>query len=679
MTKTNKAVDFLISYTDDTGKKKYMNDILNMYHDDKLYVEIDIEDMIGYDIYDTFIDTPDAAIQDLKYGAYTLLSGIHKKYAESNKEFIEVRFTNFPTIKPIRAINSENTERFIKVKGLVTSISHVSSLPLIATYKCKNDHLQTVRANNDITIKEPGMCKIEKCGSMKWDMVVKDTTFIDFQIVNIQELQNDIPTGKLPKMVGVFVIGKLVDMARIGDVIEISGIVRAEISKEIKLGIPVTSYQTRLYANNMSRLSSETETIDNLTEDEISEIRDIVKGDPDQVTDRLVASFAAHIKGHELIKESLILTMIGANTLELEDGSRVRGDINTFILGDPGTAKSEMGKATYRVAPKSFYASGKGSSAAGLTATVGQDPTTKSWMLYPGTTVLADKGLVVIDEFDKMKPEDRSALHEAMEQQQISINKATISTTLNTRTSIVAIANPLYAKYDPERELTENIPSVPVPLLTRFDLIFVVRDTPNPDKDLAIAEHIIATYDLDESTRGKIDTDLFAKYLRYAKLMKPKLSKEGIDTILSYYLEQRSKEMEDGFPMTVRQLHGLIRLTIARAKMLLKDTAGEYEAKKSIHLMDEMLKSTGAMDEQGNVDAGVYEGKSKKTRTLMHTFTDLMNQMGPKNSPGASEDDILSEMIKTEKWDEVTAKEFLQRMHREGLLFEPSSGNYALI
>ena len=196
---------------------------------------------------------------------------------------------------------------------------------------------------------------------------------------------------------------------------------------------------------------------------------------------RLIDSFAPHIEGHSLIKEAILLLIVGSTQRHLQDGSKIRGDINVFLVGDPGTAKSEMLKFCARIAPRGLYTSGRGSTAAGLTAAVVRDKT-GIMMLEAGAVVLGDQGLVCIDEFDKMKPEDRSALHEVMEQQSASIAKGGIVATLNARTSILAAANPMYGKYDPFKNITENV-NLPIPLLTRFDLIFVVRDIPSKERD----------------------------------------------------------------------------------------------------------------------------------------------------------------------------------------------------
>jgi len=258
----------------------------------------------------------------------------------------------------------------------------------------------------------------------------------------------------------------------------------------------------------------------------------------------LIGSFAPHIRGHEIFKEAILLLIVGSTQRALSDGSKIRGDFNVFLVGDPGTAKSEMFMFCSRIAPRGLYTSGRGSTAAGLTAAVVRD-TSGIIMLEAGAVVLGDQGLVSIDEFDKMRPEDRSALHEVMEQQSASIAKGGIVATLNARTSILAAANPMFGKYDPFKNLTENV-NLPIPLLTRFDLIFVVRDIPQKERDRQIAQHIISQHgESGPDTTSLIDVDILTKYLAYAKRLDPDLTKGAESKIMEFYLKMRSIEGEE--------------------------------------------------------------------------------------------------------------------------------------
>jgi replicative DNA helicase Mcm len=366
---------------------------------------------------------------------------------------------------------------------------------------------------------------------------------------------------------------------------------------------------------------------------------------------------------------------VGSNQRLLGDGSKIRGDINVFLVGDPGTAKSEMLKFCARIAPRGLYTSGRGSTAAGLTAAVVRDKT-GIMMLEAGAVVLGDQGLVCIDEFDKMKPEDRSALHEVMEQQSASIAKGGIVATLNARTSILAAANPMYGKYDPFKNITENV-NLPIPLLTRFDLIFVVRDIPGREKDEKIARHIIELHTPQGTDkRSVIDVDTLTKYLSYAKRSSPDLTKEAEEKILEYYLQMRNVESEEMITVTPRQLEGIIRLSTARARLLMKDKVEEEDAERAIFLIQSMLQDAGVDVNTGKVDLGVLQGRPRSEVSKMHLFMDVLKSMEGDNKVAVEERAFVKELEKTEKFTEEEARNYIRRMLREASIYESKPGHY---
>ncbi|NRA05644.1 MAG: minichromosome maintenance protein MCM [Nitrosopumilus sp.] len=665
------------------GQYSYIETIDQMMSQNKTFLVIDYADLAQQsDLEEIFHKEPDLMLEVFARAIKETLQTRYPDYAESIKDEINVRIINYPLKKTVRQINSKSSGKFISIKAMLIRMSPVESIPTVAVYVCPDGHPTKLTAKRNFNIGIPIVCNNPNCKHRDFELYQKGSTFEDYQILQLQELPSELPPGKLPKTLGVFVHGSLVDSARMGDTVEITGIVRAELSNIIKLGKPVQTYRHRLYANNIVRLSNDNDLGGKIDDRNIQMINSIKNISEDDATELIVNSFATHIQGHKLIKEALILTMIGSDAQILDDGTRVRGDINIFLVGDPGTAKSEMGKAVFRVAPKAFYASGRGSTGAGLTAATIQDKTTGAYMLEPGITVLADEGLAIIDEFDKMKPEDRSALHEVMEQQTVSIAKGGITATLNARASIIAIANPSFGRYDPFKNLTENIPSIPIPLLTRFDMIFVVRDIPEKSKDEKIARHMISTHKTTKTVRIKksFDHEIFVKYLRFAKQKKIKLSKEAEEKIIQYYLKMRSSTDEDsGYTITPRQLEGLVRLTTARAKFLLKDMADENDADRAIHIMDEMFHSSGVDVNTGKVDLGVLQGKPKSQVSQMNLFQDLMKSLEQDSHSGVPDKEIISEMEKTGKWDEPQAKDFFKKMLRESILFEIRPGRYSWV
>ena len=393
----------------------------------------------------------------------------------------------------------------------------------------------------------------------------------------------------------------------------------------------------------------------------------------------MIGSFAPHIRGHEIFKEAILLLIVGSTQRALSDGSKVRGDINVFLVGDPGTAKSEMLKFCSRIAPRGLYTSGRGSTAAGLTAAVVRD-TSGIFMLEAGAVVLGDQGLVCIDEFDKMRPEDRSALHEVMEQQSASIAKGGIVATLNARTSILAAANPMFGKYDPFKNLTENV-NLPIPLLTRFDLVFVVRDIPHEERDRQIAQHIISQHgESGTDTTSLIDIDILTKYLAYAKRIDPILTKKAETKIVEFYLKMRAIEGEDKEKMitiTPRQLEGLIRLSTARAKLLLKNQVEEEDADRAIYLFNEMLNNSGVDVNTGKVDIGVLQGRPRSEVSKLATFMETIRSLEGNDKSPVLEQELIDELKKSEKFkDEDEVRRFIRKMINEASIYESTPGHY---
>jgi replicative DNA helicase Mcm len=301
-------------------------------------------------------------------------------------------------------------------------------------------------------------------------------------------------------------------------------------------------------------------------------------------------------------------------------------------------------------------------------------------MLEAGAVVLGDQGLVCIDEFDKMRPEDRSALHEVMEQQSASIAKGGIVATLNARTSILAAANPMFGKYDPFKNLTENV-NLPIPLLTRFDLIFVVRDIPQEERDRQIAQHIISQHgESGTDTTSLIDIDILTKYLSYAKRLDPTLTKGAESKIMEFYLKMRSiegEEKEKMITITPRQLEGLIRLATARARLLLKNQVEEDDADRAIMLFNEMLENSGVDVNTGKVDIGVLQGRPRSEESQLSTFMETIRLLEGDDKSPVSEQELINELIKSEKFkDEDRVKRFIRKMNQEAAIYESTPGHY---
>src|SRR5438093_5913014 len=558
---------------------------------------------------------------------YSILREIHYDYAQEIKDKIKVRIGNYSVQKGLREINADVINKLISVPGMVVRTSEIKPLAKKIAFACLNCNTLNEALLKGLTLKKPTSCT--NCNAKELEMDPENSSFTDFQLVRLQELPEDLPAGQLPHYVEVTVMDDLVDRCRPGDRVLLTGIVRIEQEQWIQ--VRTSLFRLRMEGNNIEYLGGLAGNKDGRTVDRVSissedEKQIIAIASTPDAYDKLIASFAPHIYGHEIIKESILLLIVGSVTKKLADGSNRRGDINIFLVVDPGTAKSEMLKFAAKIAPRGLYTSGRGTTAAGLTAAVIRDKS-GIMMLEAGAVVLGDQGLVCIDEFDKIKPEDGSALHEVMEQQTCSVAKRGIVATLNARTSILSAANPMYGKYDPYKNITENV-NLPVPLLTRFDLIFIVRDTPEKERDNLIASHILEIHrDAEHAAKPAIDIDLFSKYLAYSKQSEPALMPEAIDIVRSYYMDMRKVESEGMITVTPRQLEGLVRLATARARLLLKDRVDADDAHRAIYLVDQMMRTAGVDVNTGKTDLGVLYGKPQsvvsKEKTFMEVFRGL--------------------------------------------------------
>ena len=678
---SDEVKEFLKQHKDKQGSFNYVEQIDQMMPKSARYIVVDYNDLVSHpQIESKFNENPDEILAAFARAIKEILQERFPQYATKIKEEIRARIVNYPVQRSLRQINAEIINKMTSVSGMVVRSSEVKPLAKEITYKCSNDHEFHITLEKGMTVPPLYRCGIDpKCTSKDFTIQPDKSRFIDFQIARLQELPEDLPPGQLPHYVDVTIKQDLVDNARPGDRIILTGIVRIE--QEYFVGARSTSglYRLRIDGNNIEFLGGRGSKTSRKTErEEVSpEEEKIIKslsGNPD-IYNRLVDSFAPHIQGHTLIKEAILLLIAGSTQRLLQDGTKIRGDINIFLVGDPGTAKSEMLKFCARIAPRGLYTSGRGSTAAGLTAAVVRDKS-GIMMLEAGAVVLGDQGLVCIDEFDKMKPEDRSALHEVMEQQSASIAKGGIVATLNARTSILAAANPMYGKYDPFKNITENV-NLPIPLLTRFDLIFVVRDIPSKEKDSRIAKHIINLYTPGgNDTRSLIDSDILTKYLSYSKRINPVLTKEAEDKILAYYMKMRNVESEEMITVTPRQLEGLIRLATARARLLMKDQVEAEDAERAIFLIESMLRDAGVDVNTGKVDLGVLQGRAHSEVSKMQLFMDVLKSLEGDNKMAVEERLFIKELVKSGKFTEEEARNYLRRMLREASIYESKPGHY---
>jgi replicative DNA helicase Mcm len=664
--------EFLRTYEAKGEEDKYRNRLAQMAATGEKSVVVDYEDIIQFntDLGQNLLSQPDESLREFKTAAFEVLSTENAAYASQIRNSLNVRIRGITDKVSLRKVDTSHLDKMIAVSGMVVRSSELRPLLVDAAFVCSNGHLTRVKQDG-VTIKRPLKC--DTCEETRnFELDEKKSQFIDSQILRVQELPEELPPGQLPRFFDVDIVADIVNTARPGDRIVLTGIVRAE--QDIALGQANRRvFRSKIDGNLIEVAGKDPGQIQISKEDEFL-IRSVA-ANPDAYQ-RLIRSIAPAILGHDAVKEAILLLLVGGPQTILPDGTKLRGDINVFVVGDPGVAKSEMLKFAAQVSPRGMFASGKGSTAAGLSAAVIREKNT--FMLEAGVVVLADQGIAAIDEFDKMKEEDRSALHEQMEQQTVTIAKGGIYATLNARTSILAAANPIFGKYDPYKNLTDNI-TLPIPLLTRFDLIFVIKDNPTPAQDERLATHILEVHRRGAFTEPPpVQFDLMKKYVTYAKKISPKLTVEAETRLKEFYLQLRRSVAEGQIGATPRTLESLIRLSSARARLMLREQVLEEDALAAIALMNRMVEDVLTDTEtKTKADFGILLGQSAGERGKLSTSMEIFRTMeGPEKKPVELKL-FRDELLKSGRFkadDEVD--KMIQKLIKEGIIWENKPGFY---
>ncbi len=662
--------DFLRSFIVESDHK-YRKKLANVALSGSKSLVVDFEDLIAFDpnLARSVLDKPDEYLEYLDRSAWAQLKIEDPEYAEIIKR-IRIRFRKLPERHALRRIGSENIGRLLLIDGIIVRSTSVKPLLIRAAFQCRKCNAMSYVEQAGILMRGPGVCA--HCRSKIFEFMEKQSIFMNSQEIRIQERPEDLPPGQLPRAMDIKLSEDLVDIARPGDRVSITGIARAQqefAGRKARL----RTFELLLDANYVDVVGKEVEVVEITPEDE-RQIRELAT-DP-FIHRKLIASLAPSIYGYGDIKEAVLYLLFGGVPKRLPDGVIIRGETNVLLVGDPGTAKSQLLQYVSRIAPRGLYTSGRGTTAAGLTAAVVREKS-GGMVLEAGALVLADKGIACIDEMDKMRPEDRVAIHEALEQHTVSVAKGGIVATLNARAAVLAAANPSLGRYDPYRNITDNI-NLPVTLLSRFDLLFIMKDTPEPDADSRMSEHILTLHRLKAPPEEPpMLPDLLRKYIAYAKRIEPVLSEESVNEIRQYYLKMRSLSgsTESPVAITPRQLEALVRLAEARARSFLRDKVEAEDALAIIRLMTLSLQDVGIDTTTGKIDIDVImTGKPKslrdKMQVVLSTFADLEKQLGIVEEPTLYQ--ALSR--KVDITDEE-ARRLVEQLVREGILYAPKQGH----
>eukprot|EP00045_Choanoeca_perplexa_P011475 m.121658 g.121658 ORF g.121658 m.121658 type:complete len:735 (+) comp15647_c0_seq2:55-2259(+) len=491
----------------------------------------------------------------------------------------------------IRNIEARHIGSLVKVEGIVTRATAVKPLMTVATYSCNACDLEVFQEITSPNFMPMHACESQVCkeGRRKGQLqlITRGSKFERFQELKIQEMARHVPTGHIPRSLTVYVRGDGTRIATPGDQITVTGVF---------LPVPYSGYRairagllsdTFLEAHHIHK-AKKTYQEQTLTDEMREEIEE--KAASEEMYDTLSASIAPEIYGHDDIKKALLLLLVGGVSRKLPDGMSIRGDINILLMGDPGVAKSQLLKKVVDLAPRAVYTTGRGSSGVGLTAAVTRDPLTNELILEGGALVMADMGVCCIDEFDKMEEGDRTAIHEVMEQQTISIAKAGITTTLNARSAILAAANPVYGRYNIKKTPTQNI-NLPDALRSRFDLVFLLLDRPDMEADLRLAQHITyvhANNDFPELTFQPLEKEFVRNYVALAKGTDPYVSPELAEEMALRYAKLREDALSDPNEghITARMLLAMLRLSTALARLRFSDEVVMDDFEEALRLME---------------------------------------------------------------------------------------------
>ncbi|CAI2335851.1 unnamed protein product [Caenorhabditis sp. 36 PRJEB53466] len=676
--------NFLRSYHEPGNKQtKYIQLIKAMAADNKESLEVsftDLSDENGEQNISYFLpEAPNEMLAIMDRAATDVVMNMYPFYSRVCQE-IKVRISHLPVEEDIRMLRQVHLNMLIRTSGVVTIASGILPQLAIVKYDCVacGYLLGPFVQQNDEEVR-PTICP--SCqGKGPFELNVENTVYHNYQRITMQESPNKVAAGRLPRSKDVILLGDLCDSCKPGDEVEVTGVYTNNFdgSLNYKQGFPV--FNTLIHANHIT--NKDKMASDQLTDEDIKAIRELSK-DPN-IASRVFASIAPSIYGHDDVKRAIALALFRGEAKNPGAKHRLRGDINVLLCGDPGTAKSQFLRYAAHIAPRSVLTTGQGASAVGLTAYVQRHPVTREWTLEAGAMVLADKGVCLIDEFDKMSDQDRTSIHEAMEQQSISISKAGIVTSLHARCTVIAASNPIGGRYNPTRTFAENV-DLTEPILSRFDVLCVIRDSVDSVEDERLAKFVVGSHRqhhpdaqrskedettahededrLDERTGVHlIPQDLLRKYIIYAReKCHPTLPAQHSEKFSNIFAMMRKESMATGsVAITVRHVESMIRLSEAHAKLHLRSFVNDDDCAAATRIMLESFVNTqkaSIMRQMKKTFSRYLTENRSANELLLFVLKQLIRQQMHYASARGGGDSIIQNVT-------VSEAEFIEKAHQ---------------